>query len=66
MTGAMSLKYIKRQSITKKEIVQKINTFFVKQKLVVIITFQVQETSKQTQYRCHFLPKLQDQQRFFH
>lgn len=67
MTFVMSLKYIKRQSITKKEIVQQVNTFFVKERLVVIITFQVQETLKvqQTQYRCHLLLKLQDQQRLF-
>lgn len=63
----MSLKYIKIQSITKCEIVKKMNSFFVKMRLVIILPFQVQETSKlqKTQSRCHLLLKLQDQQRLF-
>lgn len=46
MIGAMLLIYIKIQSITKCEIVQKMNSFFVKMRLVIILPFQVQETSK--------------------
>lgn len=46
MLGAMLLIYIKIQSITKCEIVQKMNSFFVKMRLVIILPFQVQETSK--------------------
>lgn len=67
MLGAMLLIYIKIQSITKCEIVQKMNSFFVKMRLVIILPFQVQETSKSQKYTepLPLTTETSDQQRLF-